>query len=273
MKKALLAGVAALSMLCASAAHTREWQGNMPKPVGKLPSHPPVVCVTPNWTAEPCESRQPSPKQAGTAHADDLGDILKPLWDFFKWTETNWLGTILVDYRPWDGAWPTARAGDVEPEVVVPMTVTTINPGAPASINGIPTKDAHAGTTILYYEPGGDIIDHVRRWSELAASGDNVEIRGTCVSACTMIMAYVPRERICFGTHSSLQFHIARLSKTGKTMPEMSQSMLDLYPEDIRKWLIARGGVDKMTIMDMWALKDWQLWRMGYRKCEPEARP
>ena len=135
------------------------------------------------------------------------------------------------------------------------------------------TGAAHAGTTVLYYEPGGDIIDHLRRWSELAASGDNVEIRGTCVSACTMIMAYVPRERLCFGTHSSLQFHIARSAKTGKTMPEMSQSMLDLYPEDIRKWLIARGGVDKMTIMDMWVLKDWQLWSMGYRKCEPEARP
>jgi hypothetical protein len=117
MKKLFLIGIAALSVLSASAAHAREWQGNMLKPIGKLPPYPPVVCVAPNWTPEPCESRQPSPKQAGTAHADDLGDILKPLWDFFKWTETNWLGTILVDYRPWDGAWPTAHAGDVEPEV------------------------------------------------------------------------------------------------------------------------------------------------------------
>src|SRR5262245_42767706 len=97
MKRLLLTGIAALSLLCASAAHTREWQGNMPKPVGKLPPYPPVVCVTPNWTPESCEAR------------NEARDPLQGLWDFLKWlkwTETNWLGTILVDYRPWDGIWP-----------------------------------------------------------------------------------------------------------------------------------------------------------------------
>lgn len=125
--------------------------------------------------------------------------------------------------------------------------------------------------TRLYYEPGGEVVEHWRRWSALAASGDNVEIRGSCMSACTLIMALIPRDRLCFGTHSSLQFHITRDPKSGKTTPNTSQWMLEQYPEDIRKWLIARGGVDKMTVMDMWVLKDWQLWSMGYRKCEPEA--
>src|SRR6516225_6490076 len=68
VKKLFLAGVAALSVLSASAAHAREWQGNMPKPVGKLPPYPPVVCVTPNWTPEPCEGRQPS-------HADAFEEV------------------------------------------------------------------------------------------------------------------------------------------------------------------------------------------------------
>jgi hypothetical protein len=41
MKKLLLAGVAVL-LLSTGTAHAREWQGNMPKPIGKLPSYPPV---------------------------------------------------------------------------------------------------------------------------------------------------------------------------------------------------------------------------------------
>jgi hypothetical protein len=58
MKKLLLAGIAALLM--ASTAYAQ--QGNLPKPVQKLPAYPPVVCVAPNWATEPCESRHPKPE-------------------------------------------------------------------------------------------------------------------------------------------------------------------------------------------------------------------
>jgi hypothetical protein len=44
-------------MLLASTI-THAQQGNLPTPVQKLPAYPPVVCTTPNWTPEPCESRQ-----------------------------------------------------------------------------------------------------------------------------------------------------------------------------------------------------------------------
>src|SRR5262249_22197568 len=166
MKKTLLAGVAAL-FLATGAAHAREWQGNMPRPIGKLPSYPPIVCVTPNWTPEPCESRRLS---------DAWEDVGKALGEFFKWlewTKTNWLGTVLIDYRPENVGWPKH-------------------------------------TTVLYSEPGGILYDYIKRWQDLAKSGDDVEIRDLCASACTLIIAYVPRERICFGKYSSLLFHAVR---------------------------------------------------------------
>src|SRR6516165_942398 len=105
MKVAIIAGCIALSVLSASAAHAREWQGNMPKPIGKLPSYPPVVCVTPNWTSEPCEAR------------NEARDPLQGLWDFLKWmavVEASWLGTVLqgggklakYDGHEWNGEWP-----------------------------------------------------------------------------------------------------------------------------------------------------------------------
>jgi hypothetical protein len=39
---------------------THAQQGNLPVPMQKLPSYPPVVCVTPNWTSESCASRTPT---------------------------------------------------------------------------------------------------------------------------------------------------------------------------------------------------------------------
>jgi hypothetical protein len=142
MKKLLLTGVAALSVLSVSAAHAIEYQGNLPKPVQKLPAYPPVACVTTDWAFESCEDRQtPLPKP-------------NPLRAFARRT----------------------------PRL----------------------------TTVLYDELGGDYWEHWRRFKALADSGDDVEIRGSCVSGCTVVMIHVPSDRLCFGEGASLQFHVAR---------------------------------------------------------------
>jgi hypothetical protein len=47
--------------------------------------------------------------------------------------------------------------------------------------------------------------------------------------------------------------------------------MLNQYPQDIRLWIRAKGGVEKMTFYAMWKLAAEELWAMGYRKCDPEA--
>jgi hypothetical protein len=107
----------------------------------------------------------------------------------------------------------------------------------------------------------------MRRWRELAQSDDDVEIRGPCFSACTLIVGYVPKERICFGDHASLQFHAAR-EVDGKVSEWATWRMFNDYPNDIRNWLKARGGVPKMTIANFWELRAEELWDMGYHKCK-----
>jgi hypothetical protein len=180
MKRLLLTGVAALSVL-GSAAHAQ--QKNMPKPVQALPSYPPVVCVTPNWTPESCERR--------------------------------------------------------------------------------------LSKTVLYNEPGGYLRAHWHRWQELAQSGSYVEIRGACMSACTLIMAYVPNDRLCFSESGSLVFHIYRESgPKGEPSVKLTQWAIDQLPQDIRNWIIAKGEAEKMTIAAAWTLTAPELWAMGYRKCE-----
>jgi hypothetical protein len=130
--------------------------------------------------------------------------------------------------------------------------------------------------TVLYYEPGGILHEHEARWRALAESGDDVEMRGPCVSGCTMIMAYVPKSRLCFAWGASLWFHKAASGTDIKTAtPSTSTTlyMLNQYPPDIKAWLLKRGGVEEMTVEKFWVLHASELWEMGYRKCDPESMP
>jgi hypothetical protein len=125
--------------------------------------------------------------------------------------------------------------------------------------------------TVLYEERGGRIVDHWERWKALAAEGGEVEIRGPCWSACTLIMAHVPRERLCFDEHAELNFH-QTVRPSGEPSMEASQWMVDQYPDDIREWIKTMGGVLPLPSLNhpagtFYMLFAVQLWAMGYRKC------
>jgi hypothetical protein len=88
-----------------------------------------------------------------------------------------------------------------------------------------------------------------------------------------MIMAYIPNDRLCFGESASLQFHASRDATSGEPSISTTQWMINSYPQDIRRWIIAKGGVEKMTVAQVWMLGAVELWAMGYRRCEAEAPP
>jgi hypothetical protein len=127
--------------------------------------------------------------------------------------------------------------------------------------------------TVLHSDSGGNISIYFERFKALEASGDDVEIRGKCLSACTLITVFIPRKRLCFGETAWLGFHHAMLPN-GAVCKEFTELMFDSYPPDIRRWLYQRGGTEKMpdSSIGFWAISASELWKMGYRKCEPEAR-
>jgi hypothetical protein len=127
-----------------------------------------------------------------------------------------------------------------------------------------------AGVIVLQDQPGGFLPPHQRLFEVLEASGNDIEIRGKCPSACTFVLSYIPKERLCFHRTAWLGFHHAA-SFYGAVI-ERSQAMFDSYPQDIRTWLQQKGGLEKMPRgAEFWALLAPELWKMGYRKCEPEA--
>lgn len=124
--------------------------------------------------------------------------------------------------------------------------------------------------TVVRDDPGGILYQYVTRWENIAAKGGQVEILGVCASGCTLVVAYVPKERLCFGENARLRFHQARTGQRfdSPSALETTEWMIKQYPADIQNWLIAVGGPNRMPQgSGYWTLYPETLWEMGYRKC------
>lgn len=60
-------------------------------------------------------------------------------------------------------------------------------------------------------DAGGRIGNYVETYSQVRNSGEMVMIDGSCLSACTMVLGLVPRDRICVTRRATLSFHAAWL--------------------------------------------------------------
>jgi hypothetical protein len=124
------------------------------------------------------------------------------------------------------------------------------------------------GKTILHYEPGGRIDVHIARFQELAQRGGEIEITDYCNSACTLVLGYVPLDRICFGKDARLNFHKAS-NPDGTPSLEITLQMISHYPANIQAFIQKRGGASQLPHREgWWTLTAPELWKMGYRKCD-----
>jgi hypothetical protein len=83
---------------------------------------------------------------------------------------------------------------------------------------------------------GGSIADYQTYWEAIAGRGVNVKIIGPCVSACTLIFKYIPRDKICVTPAARFGFHLG-------TTPLATGSLYEAYSADIRAWIDAHGGL------------------------------
>src|SRR5262252_5553935 len=130
--------------------------------------------------------------------------------------------------------------------------------------------DHQPGRVTLRYEPGGVINTHRARFQEIAQRGDQVEILGLCQSACTLVLGYVPLDRICFGPEARLNFHKAS-NADGTVSVEYTIMMVSKMPLDIQTWIEKRGGFLQMPHSStctlakdncFWTLTARELWKM-----------
>jgi hypothetical protein len=95
-------------------------------------------------------------------------------------------------------------------------------------------------------DPGGQIGPYLENLVALRGSGERVIIDGPCLSACTMLLGVIPRERICVTPRARLGFHAAwHPGDNGRPVQsrEATQLLMDIYPEHVRSWIARRGGL------------------------------
>lgn len=118
---------------------------------------------------------------------------------------------------------------------------------------------------------GGYINEYMQWASAVGATGEQVVIAGRCASACTLVLGFVPRERICVTSHGLLAFHQSYLGYTNKATgsidflepsPSGTKQLWDNYPPYIRAWLKKKGGLTGKLLR----LEGEELARM-FRRC------
>ena len=97
---------------------------------------------------------------------------------------------------------------------------------------------------------GGQIGAYLDKYHALRESGARIEIDGTCASACTMLLGVIPRNRICVTSRAVLAFHSAWTpTSEGEQISGAGNYYLwSNYPPDVRKWIIAHGGLQARII-------------------------
>lgn len=113
------------------------------------------------------------------------------------------------------------------------------------------TMLAHAEVRILA-SPGGQVGPFIDLFEKVRNSGERVVIDGPCLSACTLVLSMVPRERICVTRRAVLGFHAARsIDRRGRLYaePEASRLVLQAYPGPVRDWIARRGGLTSRLLL------------------------
>src|SRR5262245_34372356 len=100
--------------------------------------------------------------------------------------------------------------------------------------------------------PGGAVGRFLELFGGMNASGERVVIDGPCLSACTLVLMTVPRERICVTRRAVLGFHAARsIDRRGRIYaePEASLEVQEAYPAPVRDWIVRRGGLTSRLLL------------------------
>ena len=108
------------------------------------------------------------------------------------------------------------------------------------------TASSARAMMLITADPGGLITEYAERFLTARATGERVVIDGACLSACTLVVGMMPRDRICATPKAVLGFHSAWLPRVdgGKINSlAASTAMMEIYPAELRRWIARRGGL------------------------------
>jgi hypothetical protein len=108
-----------------------------------------------------------------------------------------------------------------------------------------------SATVRISEDRGGQIGHYMHTFAQVRSTGERVVIDGNCLSACTLVLGLVPRDRICATSRARLGFHAAWMPDAyGRpvTSEVGTRALWDMYPQHVRNWINRKGGLKRKMI-------------------------
>jgi hypothetical protein len=182
-----------------------------------------------------------------------------------NWARTAWAVWLVVSLNHTEAQ---ESYHVMTPKPVRPVPTDLFEPPAPAP--GISPHDMRK--VRIAFGPGGSIEAHRRLYNEYQNTRTEVAVTGGCYSACTLVVAHINPERLCFGEGAFLAFHAAWTTwdvATAQRHQYATNMMYMTYPPKVREWIDRQGGPDKLPGpgQGYWVMYNHEIWAMGYARC------
>ena len=108
-----------------------------------------------------------------------------------------------------------------------------------------------SASMLIAEDRGGQIGHYLQAFAMVRSTGERVIIDGNCLSACTLVLGLVPRERVCATPRARLGFHAAWMPDVNGrpiTSPMGTQALWEIYPVRVRNWINRNGGLQRKMI-------------------------
>ena len=128
------------------------------------------------------------------------------------------------------------------------MRLCVVVLGAALLASGVSSASA---TMLIAEDRGGQIGHYLQTFASVRSSGEKVVIDGNCLSACTLVLGLIPRNRICATERARFGFHAAWMPDSDGhpvTSPMGTQALWNIYPPSVRHWISRHGGLSRKMI-------------------------
>lgn len=116
-------------------------------------------------------------------------------------------------------------------------------------------------------DSGGSVGAYIEKYASIRDSAERVIVDGSCLSACTLVLALVPPERICLTQNAVFGFHAASSSEDDRfpaAAGAATRALWALYPAPVRKLIAKKGGLsDKIVYLSAQELSS------SFARCDP----
>jgi hypothetical protein len=119
-----------------------------------------------------------------------------------------------------------------------------------AALTALGGPASAADVIVLADEPGGQLQPAIAKYQQLNASGAQVQLKGSCTSACVMVTGIV--RNLCAWPGTVLRIHAAHVrGDRGTKSDSLTQLMVSHFAPRVRAWAQRSGALNSVEFRNV----------------------